>query len=210
MPLHFWLLRLAQSLRRNGKGNDSTTSSSSSADEEKMHMIITKNDSKVQSRQKIKQSFLRNRVVMTVASNDILPTADETDGEEDSVRNSCLILPRSEKHYGTTHVPGNCVICLDSYRPNDVVVWSSNPDCQHAFHRDCALRYLIRIHKKVAMTPCCVCRCQFTDLQVEKREPCVRRRGRGNRPTVRTQNTYYVSSLPCWLTRPTRTQSSSP
>ena len=67
-------------------------------------------------------------------------------------------------------VPNCCIICLDQYKVGETVVWSSGSQgCPHAFHRTCIIKYLDKIHKRVARTPCPCCRRDFTDLQVEAR-----------------------------------------
>ena len=67
-------------------------------------------------------------------------------------------------------VPNCCIICLDQYKVGEMVVWSSGSQgCPHAFHRTCIIKYLDKIHKRVARTPCPCCRRDFTDLQVEAR-----------------------------------------
>jgi len=40
-------------------------------------------------------------------------------------------------------VPNLCAVCLMGYEPEEVVVWSSNPSCPHAFHEDCLLDWLV-------------------------------------------------------------------
>lgn len=170
------------------------------------HMTITKSDSKFESREKIKKSFERNGVLMTVSEESILPARDEHADDMDSCR-GLVVLPRSKEDYGTALVINHCVICLESYQPGHVVVWSSNPDCQHAFHRTCALRFLIRIQKRVAMTPCCICRCQFTDLTVERRDQVFGRRRRGERALVRTSHNFDALDLPSWITSRRRPRS---
>lgn len=37
-----------------------------------------------------------------------------------------------------------CDICLLEYEPNDIVAWSRNPACSHAFHEDCIADWLVR------------------------------------------------------------------
>lgn len=161
--------------------------------------IITQDDSKKQCRAKLKKSFWRNRVVMTVTDKDFFIVEERNDGV-DATQRERLILPRSEKQYGTSTVPNCCVICLEPYRTGDSVVWSCNSDCQHAMHQACVLKYLVHNQKKAGMTPCCICRCNFTDLEVERGEPRQRRRrGRGGRRTVRTQRNFDALALPSWL-----------
>lgn len=45
-----------------------------------------------------------------------------------------------------------CAICLEMYKSADTVCWSRNPACLHAFHKECAMDWLI--HK----SECPVCR----------------------------------------------------
>jgi hypothetical protein len=53
-------------------------------------------------------------------------------------------------------VPSFCAVCLDSYKKKDVVVWSSNSDCPHAFHRNCMVDYLVQKQKSAdLLCPCC-------------------------------------------------------
>jgi hypothetical protein len=73
-------------------------------------------------------------------------------------------------------VPNCCVICLEQYRAGDVVVWSTNQDCEHVFHRHCIVKYFDKIQRKVAETPCPCCRAKYTDMSVEVRASSRRRR----------------------------------
>jgi len=54
---------------------------------------------------------------------------------------------------GPRTVVGTCAICLCDYEANDTVVWSSNTSCQHAFHEDCIVMWLLR--KEDPICPCC-------------------------------------------------------
>ena len=77
-----------------------------------------------------------------------------------------LDLPR--KHYPRA-VPNVCAICLEAYRPNETVVWSSNIDCSHAFHQDCILDYLVtKLEVKEDVSPCPCCRQDFMGLSSEE------------------------------------------
>jgi hypothetical protein len=61
-------------------------------------------------------------------------------------------------------VPNLCAICLDSYQPGQLVVWSSG--CRHAFHQDCISHYLAK--KMIGgESPCPSCRQKFCDLPEE-------------------------------------------
>ena len=79
-----------------------------------------------------------------------------------------LDLPR--KQYPRA-VPNFCAICLEAYRQNETVVWSSNIDCSHAFHQDCMLDYLMIKKlkgKDTVVSPCPCCRQAFMDLSPEE------------------------------------------
>ena len=56
-----------------------------------------------------------------------------------------------------------CAICLDSFHVDDVVVWSSNSQCQHVFHEFCIIDYLVKVKKNKGQ-PCPTCRQNFIDL----------------------------------------------
>mmetsp|Transcript_4886 Transcript_4886/g.7370 ORF Transcript_4886/g.7370 Transcript_4886/m.7370 type:complete len:262 (-) Transcript_4886:86-871(-) len=46
-----------------------------------------------------------------------------------------------------------CAICLDPYEVGDVVLWSANAECHHAFHEDCIMQWLLS--KVYPACPCC-------------------------------------------------------
>ena len=64
-------------------------------------------------------------------------------------------------------VPNCCAVCLSEYRVGDVVTWSSNLECTHAFHRECVVGWLIKMQPE---TPCPCCRQEFTDLEEIRKE----------------------------------------
>lgn len=54
--------------------------------------------------------------------------------------------PRTNPSIGESSVASfsnECAICLQDYRPNEVIVISDNPSCSHCYHRDCIVEYLI-------------------------------------------------------------------
>ena len=61
----------------------------------------------------------------------------------DRKNNKSDSVTRSSSSTSTTTVPNQCIICLQEYKPNDVIVWSENPLCLHCYHRDCILEYLV-------------------------------------------------------------------
>jgi hypothetical protein len=74
---------------------------------------------------------------------------------EDQNQHGILELPE----YPVSSV---CAICLDVYKAGEMVVWSSNAECQHAFHQDCILDYFANL-KDHDKTPCPCCRQDFVE-----------------------------------------------
>ena len=88
---------------------------------------------------------------------------------------SCLEDQNSQEHYynGILELPeysvsNVCAICLDAYTAGEMVVWSSNAECQHAFHQDCILDCFVNL-KDDDKTPCPCCRQDFVPV-LEKME----------------------------------------
>ena len=50
---------------------------------------------------------------------------------------------------------GICAICLEPYLVGDLIVWSSNSECPHVFHRECLLGYLCKVKGDRTPCPCC-------------------------------------------------------
>jgi len=103
--------------------------------------------------------------VQTVREEDLI---DEAPGHlpvelnDDSIENvGHLKLPSNRI------VPNCCAICLGEYSVDDLVVWSSNPKFQHAFHQDCVVGWLVKLQPD---TPCPCCRQEFTDLEEARKE----------------------------------------
>lgn len=51
-----------------------------------------------------------------------------------------------------------CSICLNEYTEGDILCWSQNSKCQHAFHKDCAMEWLMQ------STECPLCRNNYLSL----------------------------------------------
>jgi hypothetical protein len=133
-------------------------------------------------------------VPQTVTKNDIILDQDETEEEDDNIYfdsdlyKGKLAIPR-ENH---PTVPNCCVICLEEYQPGHRVVWSTNAQCEHVYHRDCVVKYFDKIQRKVADTPCPCCRATYTDLTVEIR---AKKRG-GRRIRTTTGANRIVAGIP--------------
>lgn len=80
------------------------------------------------------------------------------DNPEETSKLKLPVMPSTTEH---RQVPNNCAICLSSYEIGDKVVWSSNEKCNHAFHVDCIVEWLIKMQEG---TPCPCCRQEFTNL----------------------------------------------
>ena len=70
----------------------------------------------------------------------------------EEIDNSLLQLP-SEAPNGSRVVPGGCAICLCPYEEGDLVSWSKEVACQHAFHQECIIPWLAK--KDEPKCPCC-------------------------------------------------------
>ena len=42
------------------------------------------------------------------------------------------------------HSPKICPICMESYTDGDDIVWSFNEECNHVFHRECIVCWLMK------------------------------------------------------------------
>jgi hypothetical protein len=90
-------------------------------------------------------------------------TGTLTDEDEDGYEDGVLFLPQIDASQPKKSVPNLCAICLDGYRPGDVVVWSNNPQCCHAFHEGCVVHYLVKV--KSGLVPCPTCRQCFVEME---------------------------------------------
>ena len=66
----------------------------------------------------------------------------ENKEQEDSVSNLHINWDRRDGQ-NPSIFPNECAICLQEYRPDEVIAVSDNPSCLHCYHRDCIVEYLI-------------------------------------------------------------------
>eukprot|EP00934_Nitzschia_sp_Nitz4_P006996 Nitzschia sp. Nitz4//scaffold278_size24532//5324//6238//NITZ4_008373-RA/size24532-augustus-gene-0.11-mRNA-1//1//CDS//3329545369//6986//frame0 len=154
------------------------------AEQRRLAKIVTPE----QRRKRLLQSFARHKVTMEVTSDDIVhddpshffkkpekdvedPETPETSAASDSAGDHLSLTSFENKgqlRLNTGNlVPNCCAICLGEYDVGDKVVWSSNSECNHAFHEDCILDWLIKMQP---LTPCPCCRQEFTDLELVRKE----------------------------------------
>mmetsp|Transcript_13949 Transcript_13949/g.38571 ORF Transcript_13949/g.38571 Transcript_13949/m.38571 type:complete len:253 (+) Transcript_13949:104-862(+) len=136
----------------------------------------------------LKKSFKKNNVEMIVEEGDLvfddskkdakegeeassgIVEVDNDDGDDEELgAGGYLMLRETPQDEFTVRrkVPNCCAICLGEYEIGDRVVWSSNDECQHAFHMDCLMDWLTKMRDG---TPCPCCRAEFTDVEAIRKE----------------------------------------
>jgi hypothetical protein len=60
----------------------------------------------------------------------------------------CDPLAREEETAG-------CAICLGQFKPQQLVCESNNSSCQHVFHKDCMVDWLMKNHDNCSTCPIC-------------------------------------------------------
>ena len=88
----------------------------------------------------------------------------ERSGEEDSFELQHIPLPGFKVGETTKRrtAASHCAICLESYRPDDSIVWSANAACVHIFHEQCMLSWIMKRFKP----DCPVCRQTFVNMTI--------------------------------------------
>ena len=59
------------------------------------------------------------------------------------------------KSYNIQDNDSYCPICLDTFKPNDLVSWSKYAKCEHVYHNHCIMLWLMN------HVDCPYCRCKF-------------------------------------------------
>ena len=83
-----------------------------------------------------------------------------TDSENDSTASNDNDGDGNGDEKAEKSVSNLCAICLEEYHEGETIVWSSNKNCRHAFHRDCLASYLVMV-KDTDTYPCPCCRQNF-------------------------------------------------
>mmetsp|Transcript_25514 Transcript_25514/g.39527 ORF Transcript_25514/g.39527 Transcript_25514/m.39527 type:complete len:249 (+) Transcript_25514:47-793(+) len=116
---------------------------------------------------------------MTVKDSDIVDSDEHKNkhnSDEDEVDPKCdkLLLPicaccnGNNKGQSSRMVDASCVICLSRYVEGDTVVWSSNKECVHAFHKHCVMKWImlqISRNGRKEKPVCPYCRRVFVSLK---------------------------------------------
>ena len=91
---------------------------------------------------------------------------DWVESKEDSFELHHIPLPgfkigeTSRRRTASSH----CAICLESYRVDDVIVWSANVNCSHVFHEKCMQNWIMKRFKP----DCPMCRQTFVNMSMNK------------------------------------------
>jgi hypothetical protein len=121
---------------------------------------------------------MRTMLLIMLFTTGSVETAADYDVEEDGCDAGYLVLRSGSTRAQLRKVPNGCAICLGPYEVSEVVVWSSNTACKHAFHEDCMLDWLCKSMQLVSQTaqtsqdstPCPCCRQAFCDLDTYRKE----------------------------------------
>jgi len=70
---------------------------------------------------------------------------------------------------------GTCIVCLEEFMKDDVIIWSQDPNCPHIYHKECMVNYLasraqrskINSTLNVNDNPCPTCRQNYCTVKDE-------------------------------------------
>ena len=83
------------------------------------------------------------------------------EGIDDDVEKGENLVIKLPIRNSTQIIPNCCAICLCPYEVGELVVHSSNTECDHVFHYDCVMEWFVKMRKG---TPCPCCRQEFTTV----------------------------------------------
>jgi hypothetical protein len=148
--------------------NDIEAGATHNGEEAKTDASITKEDGDGLKESKEKNVPAKDSKVKNAADSIAVKLGDEyrSDEEEESHNpygdDDIMVklpapglryLAATEEHEQRL-VSGLCTICLSTYKVGSNVVWSSNADCDHAFHHDCIEKWLMK-QREGPLCPCC-------------------------------------------------------
>ncbi len=121
------------------------------------------------------------------AQNDGTPSTPEytsSKSKEDKIQ-TCTVIPRKERcSTNETDISlasqrcldctETCPICWEGYKAGEKVCWSKNKNCNHAFHFDCIVTWLVDNDE------CPLCRSPYLTKKKEKKDGGDSRRTRTN------------------------------
>ena len=82
-----------------------------------------------------------------IAKTDAIDVDDDSDNDdldETTTTTTSVRLDHNQERQqqlGINH-NGICIICLEEFVTNDVIVWSADPSCSHIYHKQCMVQYL--------------------------------------------------------------------
>jgi hypothetical protein len=102
----------------------------------------------------------------TVVDTPVLACLDDLGAMSDHPTGYLILRPGNARRPPKNNprmVSNCCAVCLEEYAIDDIVVWSCNQQCKHAFHQECILEWLNKVQD--GGTPCPCCRQEFTDWE---------------------------------------------
>lgn len=75
--------------------------------------------------------------------------------EESHPVSSSLQQPQPQQEHQHQYSHWTCPICMEPYESGDMICWSRNENCPHAFHLECKVGYLLNTDE------CILCRNNF-------------------------------------------------
>jgi Ring finger domain len=105
----------------------------------------------------------------TVVDTPVLACLDDLGAMSDHPTGYLVLRPGNARRPPKNNprmVHNCCAVCLGEYEIDDIVVWSCNQECKHAFHQECILEWLNKVQD--GGTPCPCCRQEFTDWETQR------------------------------------------